>query len=213
VYAQAVEASNRSSETLWNWGLLQLAADDEIGYRATCTELLNLYGNINNPHQALNIAVACVVGDNADGSMSKVVALAKQSAKGFPSASPAPMALLGAAQFRAGQTEEAISALKKSLPGYTMQALATPKLLDQIQFSRLIGETILALAYNKAGDKEELAKQLTVVNGLIAQLKKSPPEPSGSFPPWAIPFAIEMAKRELARIEPPATESTESNPK
>ena len=63
------------------------------------------------------------------------------------------------------------------------------------------------MAYHRQGDNDALEKQPATVQGPIALLKKASPKPSASIVPWAVPFAILMAERELERIELPAAEN------
>jgi hypothetical protein len=80
-------------------------------------------------------------------------------------------------------------------------ALAVPNQLAEIQVSRVVGETFLAIAYHREGDQDAFDKQLATIRTLVASLEKSPPKPSKggmAMAPWGIPFAIEMGHRELA---------------
>jgi serine/threonine protein kinase len=212
VYRKAVELTDRSWLILFQWALLQLAAGDEAGYQAACAELIQSHGETNSPNQAFIIALTCVVGDRAVDDMGQVVALARKATADDPT-NPAHWVALGAAQYRVGQTTESIDTLKKAIPLHTVATFAAPKQIDQIQLSRLSGETFLAMAYHRQADKAALEKQTAVVRALVAQLEKSPPKPSGGMGPWGIAFAIEMAKRDLARIESPAAESTTNGAK
>ena len=144
--------------------------------------------------------------------MSKIVALARKATAADPR-NPGSWTVLGGALYRAGQNQEAIDTLKKAIPLHSIAAFTAPSQLDQIQGSRLSAETMLALAYHQQGDQRSVDKQLAVIKKLIDQLEKSPPKPSRGMLPWAVPFAIEMSKRELAHIVPTAADGSASDPK
>ena len=207
VHGQAVEVSNRSFGAFWQCALLQLAAGDEAGYRAKCAELIQRFGDTDDANTALWIVLTCAATENSVDDINKIVSLANRAAEKADPRNPAFKTVLGAVQYRAGQNKEAIETLKKAIPLHVLAAFAAPRQLDAIQVSRLTGETILALAYHREGDKEAFDKQLAIVRAFIAQLKKSPPKPGTSIGPWAVLFAILMAERELTRIELTAAEN------
>jgi hypothetical protein len=127
--------------------LLQLAAGDEAGYSATCADLLARHGDHPSAATATGIALACIAGDRAVEDMNKVVQIVQRLADSDP-LNPAFQSWLGAAQFRAGQTEEAIERLRKSVPLHSVAALAAPGQIDRIRVSWLTSETI-RLAYHR----------------------------------------------------------------
>lgn len=94
VYAHAVEASDHFWDVMFRWALLQLAARDDTGYRATCADLLKRYGNTESADMAYWIALACVAGEKAVDDPDKVVAMARRAAAGDPR-NPSPKAVLG----------------------------------------------------------------------------------------------------------------------
>ena len=162
IFQQGVGVNGQSWGVMFQCALVQLAAGDEAGYRATCAELIRFCGETSDPNQAFIITSACVVGDRAVEDMGKVVALARKATQSDPG-NPGYWTALGAAQYRAGQTTEAIDTLKRAIPLHSFAALAAPAQLDQIQFSRLAGETFLAMAYQRQGDTAALEKQSAVV--------------------------------------------------
>ena len=109
--------------------------------------------------------------------------------------------IVGAVEFRAGYTAQAIATLKKILSLHALAELAAPKRLDPIRVSRLTDETILALAYREQGDQEALAKQLHSLRKLAERLEFTTPQYSEGICRWALPCAIHLTKRELARLE------------
>ncbi|MGD9720134.1 MAG: protein kinase [Pirellulales bacterium] len=199
-FAKATVAANYSWRAQFQWALLQLAAGDEAGYAATCADLLARHGDHPSNATAVGIAMACIAGDRAVDDMNRVVEIVRRLAESEP-LNPVFQSWLGAAQFRAGQTQEAIERLTKSVPLHPVAALAAPAQLDQIRVSWLTSETILALAYHQAIDEQALAKQVEVVHRLVEKLEATKPHYSQDFGEWALPLAIRLAKRNLARLE------------
>ena len=199
-FAKATVAANYAWRPQFQWALLQLAAGNETGYAATCADLLARHGDHPSNATAVGIALACIAGDHAVEDMNKVVQIVQQLADSNP-LNPAFQSWLGAVQFRAGQTQEAIERLSKSVPLHSVAALAAPGQVDQIRVSWLTSETILALAYHKANDEQALAKQLDVVRKLVEKLEATNPHYSQDFGEWALPLAIQLAKRNLTRLE------------
>jgi lipopolysaccharide biosynthesis regulator YciM len=146
------------------------------------------------------IAMACIAGERAVDKLDDVLEIIQRSAATNPN-NPVFQTLVGAVQFRAGQTQEAIQTLKKSLPMHSIAALAAPKQLDLIHISRLTGESILAQAYHEAKDERALAKQLDVLRGLVEKLESTTPQYSEGLGEWALPLTILSAKRDLARLD------------
>jgi hypothetical protein len=104
------------------------------------------------------------------------------------------------AQFRSGQTDDAITTLKAALPQHALAALAAPRQVDQIRLSRLLGETCLALAYQKLGDREAVGQHIKTVREVLQQLEKPSTKPSDGLMPWSIPLARAITKRELLKL-------------
>jgi tetratricopeptide (TPR) repeat protein len=211
VYAQAVEASDHFWDVMFRWALLQLADRDQVGYRATCADLLKRYGHTESADMAYWIALACVAGENAVDDPEKVVALARRAAAGDPR-NPSPKAVLGAALYRAGRTEEAIATLTRALPQHALASLVAPKKSSQIRLSRLQGEVFLALAYRDQNDASKLQKQLSKIPELMAELEETPPPYNLGISPWAFRFGVDLAKRSLALL-PAAAAGDDTRPR
>jgi tetratricopeptide (TPR) repeat protein len=199
-FAKATVAANYAWRPQFQWALLQLAAGNEAGYAATCADLLARHGEHPSGATAVGIALACIAGDRAVDDMNRVVEIVRRLAESEP-LNPVFQSWLGAAQFRAGQTQEAIERLTKSVPLHPVAALAAPAQLDQIRVSWLTSETILALAYHQANDEQALAKQVEAVRRLVEKFEATKPHYSQDFGEWALPLAIRLAKRNLARLE------------
>jgi tetratricopeptide (TPR) repeat protein len=196
-FAKGVDASDHDLQPLCQLALLRWAAGDVAGYRAACADLLSRHGDTAKGAQAVAIAMACTAGPDAVDDLNSVLVIIQRTAATDPQ-NPVLQTLVGAVQFRAGQTQEAIQTLNKSMP---MHDLAASKQLDQIRISQLTGETILALAYHEAKDEQAQAKQLDVLRGRIEQVEATTPQYSEGLGPWALPLAILCAKRDLARLD------------
>ena len=204
-YAQAVGAGNYSWQTLGFLALVQLAAGNESAYRATCANLVRRYGDHAAPDAVFAMALTLVVGDKALDDMNQALLLAKRAAEADPS-NPLAAIVVGAAEYRAGRGEQAIQALTQALSQLDPAVSAAKP--DQFLVSRLVGEMILALAYHAHSDHEALEKQLETLRALIDNTKTPATlQSNGGLPPWAARFAVEMAKRELAKLSVPADQS------
>jgi hypothetical protein len=155
----------------------------------------------DNPINAAGyaIVVTCIAGEDSVDDWSKVVQIAER-VMASNAQNPGYQALLGAAQFRAGRTQEAIERLKKSVPLHSFAALAAPKQLQPIYMSWLTGESILAMAYDEANDEQAIAKQLDVLRNLIQKVEAMKPQYSEDLGEWAIPMSLLLTKRHLTRL-------------
>jgi tetratricopeptide (TPR) repeat protein len=199
-YAGAIEADGRFRVHRSRRALLLWAAGDAAGYRAACADLMDRFGKIDNPVDAMYVAEACVIGDDALVDMTPVIALAKRAVDANPD-SPIAQIILGAAQFRGGQTDEAVATLKAALPKFAVGAFVGPAQRDLLRLSRTLGESCLGMAYQKQGNREGLEKQVATMRKLIELLAASaPPGDDGPFPPWSYLLAVTVGKRELAKL-------------
>jgi len=199
-FVKATEASDRDWKPLYQAALLQWGAGDESAYRASCGELLSRHGHLTGVAEAVAIAMACMAGPDAVEDPAAVLAIIQRVAATNPR-NPVFQTLVGAVQFRAGQPHEAIATLKKSVPMHSLAALAAPKQIDQLRVSQLMGEAILAMAYQKVADHDGLAKQIASLRQLLEKLDATTPQYSEGLGRWALPLTIHCAKRDLARLE------------
>ena len=197
LYVQAVGAGDDSWQTMGALALVQLAAGNESTYRATCAVLVQRYaGNVPQDGVVL-FALAMVVGDNALSDMNQALVLANRAAEADPS-NPLATIVVGAAQYRAGSSANAIATLTMELS--RLDPAAPPAATtDQILVGRLVGAMILALAYREQSDRESLQKQLEILQTSIDRTGLTP-QSSAGLPAWAVRFAVEIANRELAKL-------------
>jgi serine/threonine protein kinase/tetratricopeptide (TPR) repeat protein len=199
-FFRAADVSHRAWKMLYQLALLQLAAGDEASYRATCSEFASRYGAGAGRAECAAIAMACMAGEGAVEDFSDVLAIAQRAADSDRK-NPVLQTLLGAVQFRARRTEEAIATLEKALPAHALAELAAPKQLDPIRISRLTAETMLALAYREQGNNEAFAKHLQSLRQFVAKLEATTPQHSEGIAKWALSCALHLTKRQLERLD------------
>jgi tetratricopeptide (TPR) repeat protein len=199
-YGKAVKLNNQMRRFQTRRALLQWAAGDKAGYQATCADLMKRWGRTNNAVDALWTSEACVVGEDAVTDPTAVVALAKRALAGDPG-SPMAKTVLGAAQLRAGQVDNAIQTLKSSLPRHALVSILAPNQVNSIRLNRLLGETCLARAYLQQGDNDAVAAQAKKIEDLIAILEKPATQEEAELLPWSTEVALELAKRDLAQLQ------------
>ena len=201
-YARAVAIGDHSWQTMGLLALVQLAAGDKAGYRATCADLVRRHAGNAAPDAALSIALALVMGEKALEDMNQALALARRAADADPS-NPIGAIVLGAAQFRTGRGNQAMTTLTRALSQLDPAAPTTRSKPDEMLVGRLVGEMLLALAYHEHSDREGLQKQLETLRTWIDKAETSKPQYQSGLPPWAVGFSVEIAGRELARLSQP----------
>jgi eukaryotic-like serine/threonine-protein kinase len=199
-YARVAEAYRFAALPMLQWALLQLAAGDELGYRATCNRLVREYGTAAEGRLALSTVMTCIAGEAAVRKPAEVVEIAERVAARDPR-NPIGQVFVAAAQFRAGETEKAVATLRETIPKLPLAELAAPTKRDYVRLARLAGETILSLAFDKLGDRAALARQLESLRAAIEAIAARTPQYSDGTNEWTLPLAIHVAKRELERLE------------
>jgi WD40 repeat protein/serine/threonine protein kinase/tetratricopeptide (TPR) repeat protein len=93
-----------------------LASGDESGVRWACSELLDRFGSSTGPLTANDLAWYCVLAHDGVADRAAPVRLAEQAVNGAPvAAKPTYLNTLGAALYRAGRFQEAISRLEEGI--------------------------------------------------------------------------------------------------
>ncbi len=197
-----VTALDLSTRKAWehNLAALQLMAGDETAYRGSCARLLADNRNSPNPRDKFFTVLHCVLGDNAVEDPGELVILAQQAVAAQPQ-NPIFRAALGAAFYRAGQTNDCIETLTQALPQHALAELAAPNQRDQVRISRILGETILALAYRQQGDRQALATQIATLRALLQRMDHAKPQHSDGLRFWSLRCATDLAHRYLATLE------------
>ncbi|HEY1599159.1 MAG TPA: protein kinase [Pirellulales bacterium] len=205
-YARVAEAYQFAALPTLQWALLQLAAGDQAGYRAACDRVVSDVAATAEGNLALLIVMTCIAGDAAVSNPSAVVELAQHLVAHDPR-NPVGQVFLAAAQFRAGETVQAVAALRAALPRLALAELAAPTKRDYVRLARLAGETILALAYEKLDDRESLIQQLVQWRAAVDAVAARPPQYSDRTNEWTLPLAIHIARSECGRLESPVDSS------
>jgi serine/threonine protein kinase/tetratricopeptide (TPR) repeat protein len=92
-----------------------LLTDDTVTYRRICTGLIEKFRDTNDPYTAYFIARLCALAPDAVSDPAGPVELAERAVRADPS--PYFLHTLGLAYYRAGQFDEAIEQLNKSIDG------------------------------------------------------------------------------------------------
>ncbi len=199
-YSSAVTIDNRVRVYCTRRAVLLLAAGDTQGYQAACADLIERFGKTDNPVDAMYIAETCVLGERALADMAPVIALAQRAVAANP-ASPIAKTVLGAAELRNGQTEQAITTLKAASPQFAAGAFLPPPQRDLLRLSRLLAEMSLAVAFQKQGNREDVDSQVKTIRKVIEKLgEAAPPANDSPFAPWSISVAVTIANRQLAEL-------------
>jgi hypothetical protein len=182
---------------------LRWSGGDEAGYRAACRGLMARCASQATGAEAAAIATTCLVTPNAVDNWSDVLTMAQRASSAEP-ASPVYLTLVGSAQFRAGQTEDAQKTLEQALPLHPSTDSSVSPLLDPIRANRVLCETMLMLVYRERNDEAALARQLQSLEALVGNMKATVPVYCDDGENWRLAFAVLFAERELARLQAPA---------
>ncbi|MEX0675726.1 MAG: protein kinase [Pirellulales bacterium] len=199
-YASADEASHHHWPFMFQRALLQLAAGDDSGYRATCRDLLDRHGDNESPNAILCTLVAVVVGDDAVDNWEKAIQMGRTLAA-KDRLNPVYATALGGALNLAGQTDEAVKVLTAALPLHAVAALARPQQKDQIELSRLIAEYHLARAYRALGKRDQSRQARQRAGETMARLQKITTHYDQGLSLWAVKFGVHNAKRLFAEFD------------
>jgi tetratricopeptide (TPR) repeat protein/tRNA A-37 threonylcarbamoyl transferase component Bud32 len=196
---KVVDATGRSCDSLVELALLQLAADDESGYRTSCAELVSRFGSSASDRDATSIIAACVAGDTTTSDMSTVLALSERMAASDPG-NPIHRALLGAASWRAGQIQRGTEILERTLPLCDAAEKRAPASRERIRAAHVLSATILAHAYFQSDNHQALSGQIELLRALAARYEKALPEYDEESPRWLLRLALDLARRESSRL-------------
>ncbi|HEY1599439.1 MAG TPA: serine/threonine-protein kinase [Pirellulales bacterium] len=197
---KVVDASGRSCDSLAELSLLQLAADDESGYRTSCSELVSRFSSSASDRDATSIIATCVAGDAATTDMSTVLALSERMTASDPG-NPIRRALLGAASWRAGQIQRGTEILERALPLCEVDEKRAPASHERFRAAHVMSAMILAKAYYQSGNQQLLSAQIDLLRELVARYEKALPEYDEESPRWLAGLALELARRELSRMD------------
>jgi WD40 repeat protein/tetratricopeptide (TPR) repeat protein len=157
-FAKAIRFGVDDAATWYEHALAQLSAGDEKGYRRTCARMLKKFGDAEDAAARRALSDACVLGPEAVTDFKLLLSRAEKAVLEMPT-SVDRRARLGGLLLRAGQWAKAAKVLE------SCTAIDQPRPGDML---------LLALAYQKAGEKENAKVAL----GKAAKLK----EQAGS--PW-----------------------------
>jgi serine/threonine protein kinase/tetratricopeptide (TPR) repeat protein len=181
--------------------LLRWAGDDEAEYRAACNELVERRGSQATGSEAGAIATACLIGRSTFDDWIAVLAIARRAAIVDPE-NPVYLTLVGAARYRAGQTDEALAMLEQALPLHQSVEASTSPSLDPLRASRVLCETMLMLVYRECNDEGALTEQFQSLQDIVDKMKSTGPVYCDDGENWRVAFAVLLAERELARLRP-----------
>jgi hypothetical protein len=194
---------NESWKRRYLTAFLLLAADDMDGYRETCQELADKYSRVESARNS--ITLTCSLGEGGAQDMAALLKAAAWRRK-LQNNDPSTLTALGFLQFRAGQFKEASETLNRALSLHAVASIARPDATGELRLARLTCHTFLAMAYEKLGKTEAMTKSVATANKLVAEMESSEPTP-GLVAPWIDRFGVEIARRELGRLETPVAES------
>jgi serine/threonine protein kinase/Flp pilus assembly protein TadD len=148
----------------WSWyqsAVLRLQIDDHEGYRRSCREMLNRFGNTDNPAIAERIAKTCSLAPNAVTNIETVVKLADRAVE--KNGSDRWILLAKAlAEFRADHAADALGWANGLTPN------ADRYHLDATAFA------VLALAQHRLGRTYEAREALASAQAVLAQKMPDP---------------------------------------
>jgi hypothetical protein len=109
--------------------------------------------------------------------------------------------LVGAAQYRAGNRQEALETLEQTQPWNESAEFASSPQICSARANRLLGETMLALIDHELGNNEVFAKRLEALRKTIGSLKSTALQYCDDDEKWRIGLAVLYAERELVRLQ------------
>ncbi len=202
VLAPALDGSDYKWRPRCQLALLRWANGDDAGYRAVCSDLVARHRSDFHSDEASGIVTACVLDANSVEAWGDVLKIAQQVVDAEPS-SPVSLTQLGAAQYRAGQLDEALATLERASPLYDRVDSTMPRIIDSVRASRLLGAVFRMLICRERQDSKVVGRQVQFVQELIAKEKLTVPQFCDDGELWRTAFAILFAEREIERLQAP----------
>jgi len=194
LYAELSKAVQRqpTDPNVWHLRALASAADarpDE--YRKDCAEMLQRFGQTDNPEEAYSVAWTCALAPGAAADWSRVAALAEKAAKSDPKSLPFVTAW-GAVLYRAGRLEEATERLAQADQLLKGPADPTPKTSPACVWF------FLAMAHHRLGHAADSKKWLDKA----AAWSGKPPGGAdrGAEAPWHRRTTLGLVRREAEAL-------------
>jgi len=164
---------------------------------------MEVQGAAATSRQGTLIARTCILEDRALVDMAPVLDLAERSANAEPN-NPTTITALGGALYRMGRLEEAVDVLEKALPLHAEPIRLATNRHDEIRVSQLSAAIFLMLAYRDLGKTDKLAAILDNIQRQVSELEElGNPSSARGVTPWSFRLAIELARRELAKVAVP----------
>jgi serine/threonine protein kinase/Tfp pilus assembly protein PilF len=144
---QALRVLEPGYPTFWyNHALLCLYGDDIQGYRQACTRMVECFGHTTDPRFSDELARACLLVADPVLDPPRLLGFAERGSAGAQQ--PWRLFTLGAAHYRAGHHEQAITCLHDSLAA------------DPHWPGRALNHAVLAMAYHRLGQANEAGRAL-----------------------------------------------------
>jgi tetratricopeptide (TPR) repeat protein len=188
---QAINSDKRdfyTSRTWYELAVARLALGDQEGYRETCADMLDKFGETENSLIASFVAWTCALAPDAVEDYEPVLACAANAVEAQPT-SDQSFNSLGAILYRTGRLEDAIEwlteldhpvdgpdAKESSAPAYTWY--------------------VLAMAHKKAGNKEQAREYLNRANAWSDVAVVDEADPS----PWNRLATLELLRNEAEAL-------------
>ncbi len=198
-YGKAVAIDRDNWDVMFQYALLRLVSGDADDYRATCRELLAKHGDATDSTEIYAVALTCVMGSGVVDSPEPVLQLARRGIE-LDKQNPGALVVLGGAQYRAGQLNEAQDTLTKALPPHALAAAVVPARVAGTRVSQLICLTFLAMVQHELKDEDGSRKTVAAAEKLISEMEEMKPPTNGTVPPWSLKLTITLARRDLDKL-------------
>ncbi|MBI2823968.1 MAG: protein kinase [Planctomycetia bacterium] len=199
--ATSIDAGDFAWKRRCQLAFLEWMAGDTTAYRATCRELVSHHGSESTPLESTAIALVCLIDADAVENSSRVLEIAGQAAAADSSDLDC-QALVGAAQYRAGKTHDALQTLERLKPLDESAKFSSTSQACAARANRLFGETILALIDRELAKDEACATRIEKLLSAIGGLRATALQYCDAEERWRIGLAVLFAERELARLKP-----------
>jgi tetratricopeptide (TPR) repeat protein len=197
-YDRVMTSLPPDTSAMLEYACLLLLTGDTAGYRRLCAKLVERYGNTTDFDEAHNLSRVCTLAEGAVADPARPVAWAEPPSERRPV--PWFSHAVGAAQYRAGQFDEAVRAFRKS------QALA-PTWPGQC-----MNDAFLILAHARLGQSDDARRFLEKTDRWLADADRDLAAEQVGFPRRIFPadwLIVQVLRREAARALANQTKSTE----